>query len=148
MGSIGRLDPVGLMRVVLDTNILISALMIPAGIPAAIYRAWGEGEFTLLTCAEHLDELRATLRKPAIAQRIKPYRAGALVNEIKKFAESLDELPRVRRSPDPNDDFLLALCEAGRADYLVTGDKSGLLGLEHHKGTRIVSARVFAALLA
>jgi putative PIN family toxin of toxin-antitoxin system len=135
------------MRVVLDTNILISALMIQAGNPAAIYRAWQAGHFTLLTCAEHLDELRATLRKPAIAERIKPYKAGGLVNELKELAEIVDSLPDIRRSPDPTDDFLLALSEAGRADYLVTGDKSGLLVLEQHKSTRIVSARAFAVLL-
>jgi len=136
------------MRVVLDTNILISALMIQTGNPAAIYRAWQEGHFTLLTCAEHLDELRATLRKPAIAERIKPYKAGDLVNEMKELAESVDALPRVRRSLDPTDDFLLGLSEAGGADYLVTGDKSGLLALESHKATRIVSAHSFAKLLA
>jgi uncharacterized protein len=136
------------MRVVLDTNVLVSALLIQLGSPAAIYRAWQEGCFTLLTCAEHLDELRATLRKPAIAERIKPYKAGGLVNEIRKLAKNVETLPRVRRSPDPTDDFLLALCEAGKADYLVTGDKSGLLTLEHHKGTRIVSARAFAGLFA
>jgi putative PIN family toxin of toxin-antitoxin system len=135
------------MRVVLDTNIMVSALMIQTGNPAAIYRAWQEGHFTLLTCAEHLDELRATLRKPVIAERIKPYRAGGLVTEMKKLAEIVDALPRVRRSPDPTDDFLLALSEAGEADYLVTGDKSGMLVLDHHKSTRIVSARAFAALL-
>jgi len=134
------------MRVVLDTNILVSALMIQTGNPAAIYRAWQEGRFTLLTCAEHLEEVRATLRKPAIADRIKPYKAGGLVNALKKLAEGVDRLPRVRRSPDPTDDFLLSLCEAGRADYLVTGDKSGLLSLKRHKGTQIVSARAFAAL--
>jgi predicted nucleic acid-binding protein len=55
-------------------------------------------------------------------------------------------LPRVRRSPDPTDDFLLALSEAGKADYLVTGDKSGLLSLARHAGTRIVSASEFATL--
>jgi putative PIN family toxin of toxin-antitoxin system len=136
------------MRVVLDTNILVSALLIQTGNPAAIYRAWQEGQFSLLTCAEQLDELRATLRKPAIAERIKPWKAGGLVNEMKKLAESVAELPRVRRSPDPTDDFLLALCEAGIADYLVTGDKRGLLALEQHKYTRIVSARTFAALFA
>ncbi len=136
------------MRVVLDTNILVSALMIQTGNPAAIYRAWREGHFVFLTCAEHLTELGATLRKPAIAERIKPYKAGGLVNEMKKLAESVDALPCVRRSPDPTDDFLLALCEAGRANYLVTGDKSGLLALEYHKDTRIVSARAFAALFA
>jgi hypothetical protein len=135
------------MRVVLDTNILISALMVQTGNPAAIYRAWQEGQFTLLTCAEHLDELHATLRKPAIAERIQPYKAGGVVNELKKLAEHVDSLPRVRRSPDPTDDFLLALCEAGGADYLVTGDRSGLLVLGHHKSTRIVSARAFVALL-
>ena len=59
------------MRVVLDTNILVSALLIQLGIPAAIYRAWHEGHFTLLTCPEQLDELRATLSKPALAVRIK-----------------------------------------------------------------------------
>jgi putative PIN family toxin of toxin-antitoxin system len=136
------------MRVVLDTNILVSALMIQTGNPAAIYRAWQEGRFTLLTCAEHLDELRATRRKPAIAVRIKPYKAGSLVNEMKKLAESVDELPHVRRSADPTDDFLLALSEAGGADYLVTGDKGGLLVLKQHQGTRIVSARAFATLCA
>jgi putative PIN family toxin of toxin-antitoxin system len=135
------------MRVVLDTNILISALMISAGNPASIYRAWQERQFTLLTCAEHLDELRATLRKPAIAARILPYKAGGLVNEIKRLAVSVDFLRRVHRSPDPTDDFLLALCEAGNADYLVTGDQSGLLALKRHGVTRIVSARRFIELL-
>ena len=44
------------MRVVLDTNILVSALLVQLGYPAAIYRAWQEGHFTLLTCAEQLNE--------------------------------------------------------------------------------------------
>jgi putative PIN family toxin of toxin-antitoxin system len=136
------------MRVVLDTNILVSALMVQTGNSAAIYRAWQEGNFTLLTCAEHLDEVRATLRKPAIAERIKPYHAGGLVNALKELAEIVRPLPRVKRSPDASDGFLLALCEAGKADYLVTGDKGGLLALKRHKATRIVSARKFAALLA
>jgi len=136
------------MRVVLDTNILVSALISPVGYPAAIYDAWEDGKFTLLTCAEHLDELRATLRKPRVAELIKPHKAGRLVNQIKKLAEEIGSLPRVKRSADPNDDFLLALSEAGKADYLVTGDKSGLLSLDRHKATQIVSATSFAALFA
>ncbi len=134
------------MRVVLDTNVLVSALMAPAGNPAAIYTAWQDGRFTLLTCAEQLDELRATLQKPAVAERIKPHKAGRLVNELKNFAEMTGPLPRVERSPDPGDDFLLALSEVGHADYLVAGDKSGPLALGCHKATRIISARKFAAL--
>ena len=45
-----------------------------------------------------------------------------------------------RPSPGPEGDFLLALSEAGRADALVTGDKTGLLALKRHKATRIISA--------
>jgi putative PIN family toxin of toxin-antitoxin system len=136
------------MRVVLDTNIVVSALIAPAGKPASIIDAWLEGKFTLLTCAEHLDELRATLQKPHVAELIKPHSAGRLVNQIKRFAEAIDPLPSVERSPDPMDDFLLALAEVGQADYLVTGDKSGLLALVSHKATRIVSGSDFAALFA
>lgn len=136
------------MRVVLDTNILVSALIAPAGNPAAIDNAWEQGRFILLTCAEQLDELRATLQKPRIAALIKPYKAGHLVNQIKELAENIGHLPRVSRSPDPADDYLLALAEAGNADYLVTGDKNGLLALARHKSTRIFTARDFAALFA
>ena len=110
---------------VLDTNILVSALLVQMGHPAAIYRVWQEGYFTLLVCAQQLEELRATLHKPAIAARIKPYKAGRLVNQLKELVENIGSLPRVELSP---------------------GDKSGLLALDHHKKTRIISASDFAAL--
>jgi hypothetical protein len=126
----------------------VSALLAPAGKPAVIVRMWLEGKFTLLTCAPHLDELRSTLEKPRLAELVKPHKAGRLVNQIKKLAENIDSLPHVELSPDPTDDFLLALSEGGKADYLVTGDKSGLLALGRHKTTRIVSAREFARLFA
>jgi putative PIN family toxin of toxin-antitoxin system len=136
------------MRVVLDTNILVSALIAPAGNPAAIYNAWEDGRFTLVTCAHQLDERRATLHKPRVAELVKPYKAVRPVNQIKKLAEDVDPLPPVIRSPDPMDDFLLPMSEAGKADYLVTGDKGGLLVLDCHKATRIISAGDFAALFA
>lgn len=72
----------------------------------------------------------ATLRKPELAKRIQPYQAGALVNDLKDLAETVGRLPHVKRSSEPMDDFLLALSEGGKADYLVTGDKSGLLALK------------------
>lgn len=102
------------MRVVIDTNIIVSALIVPAGKPATIIDAWLDGKFTLLTCAAHVDELRSTLQKPRVAELIKPHTAGRLVNQIKKFAVDVGALPRVERSPDPTDDFLLALSEAGK----------------------------------
>lgn len=124
----------------------MSALLAPAGTAAAIIRVWLDGKFTLLTCAAHIHELRCTLQKPRVSERIKPYKAGRLINQINKLAENIDPLPRVERSPDPTDDFLLALSEGGKADTLVTGDKSGLLSLVRHKATRTVTAGEFAAL--
>lgn len=135
------------MRVVLDTNILISALLLPSGHPDTIYGAWLLGRFTLVSCEEQIRELRAALEKPALAQRIRPHRAGRMVNQLRGLAEFAGPLPRVRRSPDPTDDYLLALAEGGRADFLVTGDKSGLLSLGTHHGTRILAAREFAKIV-
>jgi len=136
------------MRVVIDTNVLVSALIAVTGKPAAIVDAWLDGKFILLTCATHVDELRSTLHKPKVAELIKPYQAGRLVNQVRKLAENVAPLPRVERSSDPTDDFLLAMSEGGKADYLVTGDKSGLLVLGRHKTTRIVSAKDFVEILA
>jgi hypothetical protein len=70
-----------------------------------------------------------------------------MVNQLRLHGELTERLPRVRRSDDPNDDFLLTLCEAGEADYLVTGDKAGLLALKSHGHTAIVTAREFLDLL-
>lgn len=134
------------MRAVLDTNILISALIAPAGPPAAIYQAWEEKKFTLCTCPEQLVELRATLQKPKVAALIRPHDAGRLVNQIRHLALFFSRLPKLQRSPDPRDDYLLALSTAGQADYLVTGDQRDLLPLRRHGTTRIVSARSFAGI--
>jgi predicted nucleic acid-binding protein len=62
------------MRVVLDTNILVSALMIQVGHPAAVYRAWQEGYSTLLSCAEQLEEWRARCGSPQSPSASSPIR--------------------------------------------------------------------------
>ena len=101
----------------------------------------------MLTGDEHLDELRTATRYPKIRSRISPLVAGILVNEIGKVANHVGRLPKVERSADPGDDYLLALAEKGEADFLVSGDKSGLLALGKHKLTKVVSVRQFAEFL-
>jgi hypothetical protein len=64
-----------------------------------------------------------------------------MVNDIRRLAMLFDPLPKVERSRDPADDWLLALAEASGAEFLATGDKSDLLALGRHAGTRIVTAR-------
>jgi len=135
------------VRVILDTNLLVSALLVAGGVPARILDAWFDGQFTLLTCDDQLDELRRVTRHPRIRPRIEPAVAGSLVNDLRHFADLIETLPRVEVSPDPGDNFLLAMAEAGRADYLVTGDKRGVLSLESHGATRILTARQFLAII-
>jgi len=136
------------VRVVLDTNILISALMVPGGTTDTIVRAWRNRSFVLLTCDEQIDELRDCFARPwLVPARIRRHEAGRLINAMRRFAAFVGPLPPVARSPDPDDDFLLALAEAGNADYLVTGDKAGLLSLRTHRSTRIVTASDFAQLI-
>ena len=133
------------MRVVVDTNIFVSALISEAGAPARLLKAWIGRRFVLVSHARQLDELRNVTRRPKIRALIRPALAGRMVNEIILRAEMPDALPPIERSRDPLDDFLLALCEAGRADRLVTGDKADLLSLERHGRARICTAAALAA---
>ena len=131
------------MKVVLDTNILISALISKTAAPHVIYQAWRDKRLTLLTCAEQLNEVREVTRRVAVAMRIKPAEAGRLLNSLRDLATVHGDLPDVRRSPDPKDDFILALAQEGGASYVVTGDKSGLLALQGHANAQIVTAAQF-----
>lgn len=109
--------------------------------------AWLNRRFTLVSHPTQLAELRDVTRRGKLRPLIRPAEAGQRVNQIIKLAEMPDRLPFVRRSPDPRDDYLLALCEAGRADLLATGDKADLLALERHGTTRIVTAAGLAGKL-
>lgn len=79
---------------------------------------------------------------------IRPHSSGRLINQLRRKAIEVGRLPPVTRSVDPDDDKILAIAEAGAADYLVSGDRLGLLALRRHRGTRIVSPTAFAAILS
>lgn len=132
------------MRVILDTNILISALIASGSPPARLVNAWLDGRFTLVSHGLQIEEFREVSRREKITALIRPSRAGRLINRIAAIAEMPVQLPPVERSRDPRDDFLLALCEAGNADRLVTGDKDDLLVLRRHAGAVIVTATALA----
>ena len=135
------------MRVVLDTDILIAALLTRGTPPDELYEAWRDGRFELASCERQLEEINRVSRRPFFKERFAPGVAGRMVNDIRALARLIDPLPRVTRSPDPDDDFLLATAQAARAGYLVTGDKSGLLSLKKHGTTRILTARALLKLL-
>jgi len=136
------------MRVILDTNVLLAALISPHGHPDAIYRAWRAARFELLTSQTQLDELRRASRYPKLKPLLPAHRVGTLVNHLQRAVvlERLAPLQPGAQVNDPHDAFLLAMAVAGAADYLVTGDgRAGLLQRGHLGRTRIVNPASFCA---
>ena len=84
-------------------------------------------------------------RYPKMRERLAPAIAGRLVNDLRALAITLDKLPDVEVSADPDDNNLLALAAAGAAGFLVTGDKRDLLGIAVHEGATIITVRDFLA---
>ena len=133
------------MRVVLNTNVLLSALISPHGPPDVIYRAWRAARFEIVTSVTQLDELRRASRYPKFKTVLQPHRVGAMVNNLQR-AMVLERLPSDIEADDPFDAFLLAMAVAGEAEYLVTGDhRGGLLQRKHIGHTRIVTPAAFCA---
>jgi uncharacterized protein len=127
------------MRVVLDTNVLVSALISRSGPTDRLYVAWRNRRYQLVTSIEQLDEFRRVTRYPRVKKLIDPSAAGVMHNQLRISAIVLDKLPTVNRSRDPGDNFLLAMAEAGAAEYLVSGDKRDILSLKTHGNTRIIN---------
>ena len=124
------------MRLVIDTNVLVSALLVGTSLPAHLIILWREGRFDLLTSVEQLDELMRVTRYPKIRERLAPALAGRLINELRDIAIVVKDLPTVTLCADPEDNYLLATAAAGAADFLVTGDKQDLLGLRLYEGAQ------------
>ena len=131
------------MRVVLDTNILFSALISPHGKPDVIYRAWRFGRFEIVTSQLQLDEIRRASRYPKFRNILQPAKVGTMVNNLQR-ALVLEELPVMAEADDPDDAFLLTMALVSDADYLVTGDRrAGLLQRGYIERTRIITPAKF-----
>lgn len=127
------------MRVILDSNILFSALIYPNSPPHRAYQAWRQGVFDLVTCAEQLDEIRRASRYPKFKTILQPHRVGVMVNNMQR-AIVVSNLPSGYEAADPNDSWLLALADKSQAHYLVTGDKkAGILSRNNLGQTQIVT---------
>ncbi len=122
------------MRLVLDTNVLVSALHF-GGRPRRLLEAVLSGRHQLVGGTAILVELEAVLVDNCRWER---GRAAAARSEVEAVSDMVTpvEVPHVCR--DPDDDEILAIAIAGNADALVTGD-SDLLALIRYEGVRIVT---------
>ena len=131
------------MRVVVDTNIWLSGLLLPSGVPGRIVRAASTAELALVLSEPLLQELRLALNYPRIRSRL-PLSDRELeryLTELQYIAEIVDISGSVARVPrDRRDDMVLATFLVSGADNLLTGDQD-LLALR--SDYPILTAREF-----
>jgi uncharacterized protein len=125
------------LRVVLDTNVLLSGIAYPASAPGKILAAWRHGSADVLLSAFILDELRRVLPRLAHRHGLTRAEIDDLVDALSIQAELVE--PAAVADPvlrDPDDQpvlgTLLVALEASSADYLVTGDKDLLALAERY----------------
>ncbi len=129
------------MRIVLDTNVLVSALLSRDGPPGRLLAAVKRGDVTLITSEEQLQELHRVLLGRLNAQ-VRPDEAESLVDGLRAVGVIATDLPDVDDSPDPDDNRrILAPAIAGGADVIVSGDKKHMLLLGRVDEIPIVTAR-------
>jgi uncharacterized protein len=137
------------IRAVLDTNSLVSAVLIEHGVARRILRAAYEREFACVSSTPLVTEVVRTFSRPRIQRnyRVSPDE----VEQLRRFLESdLVSVPITMQvsgvATHPEDDLVIATAVATGADYLVTYDRQ-LLKLENYGGVRIVTPYQFLQVL-
>jgi len=119
---------VAALRVVLDTNVLLSGIAYPASVPGQILAAWRHGSLEVVLSLFILDELRRVLPRLAHRHGLSASEMDDLVDILAIRADLIEPVtdldPDLRDADDqPVLGTLLAALKAGQANYLVTGDK-------------------------
>ena len=135
------------MRIVLDTNVFVSALIAREGPPGRSLSAVKHGDCTLVASVYQIEELREVLGRGRLKPYIRSAEAGDLLHGLESVGVVVAELPETDLSPDPKDNPILATGLAGQADLIVSGDKKDMPALRRVEGIPIVTPREAAARL-
>ncbi len=136
------------MRVVLDTNVVVSAALIRGGNEDRILRAWQRGAFDVVVSQAVLAEIGRAL----LYEKLRKFRwmsEAEIVALLELLGQESILVPgrvTVTESRDPTDDKFLAAAIEGRAGYLISGDKD-LLTVKPPRGIRIVRPAAFLEIL-
>jgi len=129
-------------RAVIDPGVLIAALISAKGAPRDLLHAWIDGEFELIISSKVLSELERVLARDKFRGYVSLRDAMTYVSLLRRFASIAPDIePPPRSSPDPGDDYLMALASSQSADFLISGDPH-LTGLEH-PASLVLSPRAF-----
>jgi len=127
------------MRVVIDTNIIVSAYL--GGALEGIIIAWKSGKFTLVVSREIAEEYLEVLRRPKFRiEQVEVDDFAALLLDRAEFVIPLEAITVVK--DDPTDDKFLEAAIAGKANLIISGD-AHLLDLKSFRNIPIITARQF-----
>lgn len=129
------------MKIVCDTNVIISALIFPGGTPDKIMRGVLSGNFQNYTSPDLLTELRRILIKKFSLSKSETEDALQPLISCSKLVYPTERINIITR--DEADNRVLECSAAASADYLITGDKKHLLPLKKFEGTKILSPKEF-----
>jgi putative PIN family toxin of toxin-antitoxin system len=137
-----------MMKIVLDTNVIISATLIRGGNEDRLLRAWQRSAFELILSPAILEEVGRALSYEKIKKRrwVTDEEALLLIEMLAEKSTLVSGNTKVATSRDTDDDKFLAAALEGKADYLVTGDRD-LLSLKRFRDTQIVKPTEFLRLL-
>ncbi len=133
------------MRVVVDTNVFVSALLSPQGIPSQLFQYWELHYFDVLISEESMEELARVLQYPKVRKGLRSTDAE-LTEFVRLFKErGILVIPQetIRAIPaDVSDNVYLEIAVAGDAHCIVSGDKH-LLQLQEYRGILILTPTAF-----
>lgn len=130
-------------RAVLDTNVVLSALLFPRGRLARLRLEWRQASFHPLVSRVTAEELMRTLAYPKFKLTVEEQRE--LLADYLPYCTTVNMPGKPPRTPPCRDAFdvpFLQLAVVGNADYIVTGDRD-LLSLKGRTGSKIVTAEAF-----
>ena len=129
------------MRVVVDTNVVVSALLFGTSVPGRTFvRVLDRG--TILTSKSFVRELDDVLRRAKFDQYLSREDRDRFLEALIRESELVDISETVTACRDPGDDRILELAVNGSADFVITGDDD-LLAMDPFRGTRIVTPADF-----
>lgn len=130
-------------RVVVDTNILLSRLLVPGSVPAqAVHRAVDQGQ--ILASEATLEELADVLSRPKFDRYLTVSERQQFLRLFMRIAQWVPILHPVQACRDPRDDKFLALAVNGEAGVIITGDQD-LLVLDPFRDVRILEPAAYLA---
>lgn len=135
------------MKVVLDTNVIVSGFLSPTSYTALILQQWAQNTktFDILVSQAILDEYERMLAYPHL--HIIPDEQQRFLTLLKKVASLVTPTQEITVVRDPSDNKFIECAVAGRAAYIVSSDPD-LLELKEYQGIQILSPEQFLEVLA